>query len=318
MLQSCPPASVCVDTARIDAPSPARKPLSHARRRCLARRLASEFRETHFILRGEWWWGLSRLVAGQSLFSPQNPLWRGVEKGFNPDQTHHTPSVRRALRVLRRTSVDEQLDITMFALAERPHPSAWYLFALLCKRQPDSPWTRTPPRWSINTAWTGFPNEFCETTLHFACEFGPPDVVGCLVDRGADPNARDRFGQSPLHVLTQRRMCRFYQDDERTIADTLRIVDILLRAGADINATDRSGETPLFSAPMCTEDRDKFQLACGLVVRGADVAHRKTSGKTFDDCWRIRYPKSLFHSLIDACLLEAALKHGPGPGRVRL
>lgn len=39
------------------------------------------------------------------------------------------------------------------------------------------------------------------TALHIACRFASVEAVSLLLERGADPNVIDRFGQTPLHEL---------------------------------------------------------------------------------------------------------------------
>ena len=59
--------------------------------------------------------------------------------------------------------------------------------------------------------------------------------------KGADPNARDVLGQTPLHITV-----RFsYVDGWVPIAKGVETASLLLKSGADPNAKDDLGKTPL-------------------------------------------------------------------------
>ena len=126
------------------------------------------------------------------------------------------------------------------------------------------------------------------TPLHVACE-GVPEIsaqgemvrrgaletVDALLRGGARPNARDKYGVTPLHTAA-----RFLQ---------LHVADRLIAAGADIQARTDSGWTPLHFAAvgwnyydlkgtrreLC--DEQVFRL---LVLRGADANAKDPDGKT--------------------------------------
>ena len=74
------------------------------------------------------------------------------------------------------------------------------------------------------------------TPLHRAAEISQtPEIITALVNAGADPNARDVGGGTPLHAAA-------------AISQTPEVVTALVNAGADPNARDGDGRTPLHRA----------------------------------------------------------------------
>ncbi len=78
-----------------------------------------------------------------------------------------------------------------------------------------------------------------ETALHQASGARCLANMQLLMEHGADPNARDQGGYTPLHDAV---LAAGEDDDERMEAITM-----LLNAGADVNAKNKRGETPLSS-----------------------------------------------------------------------
>ena len=72
------------------------------------------------------------------------------------------------------------------------------------------------------------------TALQCALENNKPDVVRVLIDAGADIDAKNNYGCSPVHSAC--------------VSGTLDIVKMLVRAGAGVRATDNDGWTCLISA----------------------------------------------------------------------
>jgi ankyrin repeat protein len=72
------------------------------------------------------------------------------------------------------------------------------------------------------------------TALHYAVAQGDAALVESLLDRGADPNARDAHGRTPLH--------RVFKAGTREAEALLRL---LIRAGASPEIATANGETPL-------------------------------------------------------------------------
>jgi ankyrin repeat protein len=82
------------------------------------------------------------------------------------------------------------------------------------------------------------------------------ECVRLLAQAGADVNARDKEGNTPLHET-------FLTDVEEE----------LLKLGADVNARNEDGETPIFT----TVDDDAIPL---FIKHGADLTIRNNKGET--------------------------------------
>lgn len=82
------------------------------------------------------------------------------------------------------------------------------------------------------------------------------ECVRLLAEAGANANARDHDGNTPLHET-------FLTDVEEE----------LLKLGANVNARNNDGETPIFT----TVDNDAIQL---FIEHGADLSIRNNKGGT--------------------------------------
>jgi ankyrin repeat protein len=97
-----------------------------------------------------------------------------------------------------------------------------------------------------------------ERLLYFAggYRYGDEDGARLLAQAGADVNARDNNGNTPLHET-------FLTDVEEE----------LLKLGADVNARNHEGETPIFTMV----DDNAIPL---LIELGADLSIRTNKGET--------------------------------------
>lgn len=66
---------------------------------------------------------------------------------------------------------------------------------------------------------------------------GNPELVAYLISHGADVDARDGKGWTPLHTVVD------YSDSAGP--DCREVVEHLLAAGADVNGRAENGDTPL-------------------------------------------------------------------------
>ena len=106
-----------------------------------------------------------------------------------------------------------------------------------------------------------------QTPLHLAMRSNWFKLALILLDHGADANAEDIHGWTPLHLLSASQI----RDDE-----ALNLVRPLLEHGAELNKRNNDGQTPLQLAMMAVW----FQFARILLDHGADVSTEDEHGRT--------------------------------------
>jgi ankyrin repeat protein len=106
-------------------------------------------------------------------------------------------------------------------------------------------------------------DEYTDTNaLSYAVENNNREMIQLLLSAGANPNATNRRGATPLMYPTSEASVELIRD--------------LIVAGADLNVHNQSGETPLMRAVAhCS-----FSVAKELIDAGADVNARDQSGNT--------------------------------------
>ena len=102
------------------------------------------------------------------------------------------------------------------------------------------------------------------TPLHKAAYYGQRQVAKVLIAKGASVNGTDTAGQTPLHIAAN--------------FGSKWVPELLLANGANISARDIAGNTPLHAATdfWCV-DKDLLEL---LIAKGADVQARNKAGQT--------------------------------------
>jgi ankyrin repeat protein len=102
--------------------------------------------------------------------------------------------------------------------------------------------------------------EWGSTPLHYAARSGRGEAAALLLSRGANANAANDMGATPLHRAVEWPV----------------VVDVLLERGVDANARDDRGRTPLHWAAAYPTP----QVAQRLLAAGADVNAADAQGLT--------------------------------------
>ncbi len=119
-------------------------------------------------------------------------------------------------------------------------------------------------------------------------------VVSALLDAGADPNARHRGGWTPLHVAAG------------IFGESGPLVRMLAAAGADLDALNNAGETPLHLA----QEAVATATVRTLLELGADPAAVDGVGATPDPVACERWSSEDFFALADADIVAACVAAG--------
>lgn len=140
-------------------------------------------------------------------------------------------------------------------------------------------------------------NDKYETPLHVAlgdCLYRTEKIVDLLLGAGADPNAIDATGATPMEVAVRRNWASVIPTlvaKGATLASfsgsvpplvyaarysTFEVVQALLRVGADPNCADDEHYSPLHNAAK----KGNFRMVQALIEAGADPYATNAEGKT--------------------------------------
>ena len=117
---------------------------------------------------------------------------------------------------------------------------------------------------------------------------GDAEAVNALVEAGADVNARNESGWTPLHGAIS--------------ASHLEGVKVLVKSGADVNARNESGNISLHSVGSyyTTLREERVEVVRILIAAGADVDARNGGGETPLHSFAVSGPAEAVEVLIEA------------------
>ena len=101
-----------------------------------------------------------------------------------------------------------------------------------------------------------------DSTLRIAAGNGELEQMEELLKKGADVNAQDCDGLTPLHRAIEN--------------DNLESVKLLIRKGADVNTEDYNGRTPLYWTSL----KQNIKIISALIEGGANVNVEDNNDRT--------------------------------------
>jgi len=107
---------------------------------------------------------------------------------------------------------------------------------------------------------------FGQTALHFAVAYSKPGFVQKLIEKGANVEAKDFQGKTPLRLGCER--CYTSQK--------IRCIELLLEHGADVDTIDNAGNNPILNLVQA----GNFPCVSLLVKHGAGVNMADDHGRT--------------------------------------
>ena len=103
-----------------------------------------------------------------------------------------------------------------------------------------------------------------------ACrEFYEPEVIQLFLRYGANINSKNKYGETPLHMMAQKR-------------SSYDCLELLIAEGANADAQDNAGWTPLMNAVNHPQAMMRKDLIRGL-AENSDTSIKNNEGKTAYD-----------------------------------
>lgn len=153
------------------------------------------------------------------------------------------PAILKNDRTAVETLVNDGIDINMVCRDETA-----LTFAIKNQKEEIALWLVAQPQCDITAC-----NRHCRTPLFCAANCGNVALVEILLQKGANVDEEDFYGDTPLAASAWH--------------DHANVAEMLISAGADINKRNKKGETPLLKA--CSDT--SVNVANLLLQHGADV-----------------------------------------------
>lgn len=106
-------------------------------------------------------------------------------------------------------------------------------------------------------------NKYGRTTLMATSEQTTPEIIWTLISAGAKVNAKDDYGNTPLMIAVD--------------ADNVPVVQALIEVKAKVDAKDEKGMTALMKA---AEGAGHLEIVKALLIAGANVNQKNEDGET--------------------------------------
>lgn len=123
-------------------------------------------------------------------------------------------------------------------------------------------------------------NRFGQTPLHYASEELNEEMVAMLLRHKADPDVRDRNGNTALHAVIKKPTTNFEESEE--------IVRLLLENGANVHVKDEDGRTALHYV-VDTDDVMLRTIFAELLIWGGSLFTLNENGQRLLD--KIIFPE---------------------------
>ena len=113
-------------------------------------------------------------------------------------------------------------------------------------------------------------DNYRNTPLNYACRGGYMRIANLLLQKGADVNAKNNLGYTPLHQLFEITIEGSFIFETNNANYVYTSAKLLIDAGADVNAKDNNGDTPLHINCRSIQE-SKYYIVKALLENGADV-----------------------------------------------